>query len=193
MFIKGTLLTFIIHSYSVLAGPNVCTHTWQANPPAYQKNSNSGVDDTIFDTPVRTFLIERKYRSSWIFFIQHIIRHLRSSIQNSYHSSCVFLHRCLSLVGMSHWDRCMSCLKSSKIFAAGHNLEAALRVAEDWKNFHENYGSYEVCCHFKAAWNCEGLKIWYRIVTPPKTNMEPENGPLEKEIPIGNHHFQVPC
>ena len=29
--------------------------------------------------------------------------------------------------------------------------------------------------------------------TPPKTNMEPENGPLEKEITIGNHHFQVPC
>ena len=29
--------------------------------------------------------------------------------------------------------------------------------------------------------------------TPPKTNMEPENGPLEKEIPIGNHYFQVPC
>ena len=27
----------------------------------------------------------------------------------------------------------------------------------------------------------------------PKTNMEPENGPLEKEIPIGNHPFQVPC
>ena len=32
-----------------------------------------------------------------------------------------------------------------------------------------------------------------RMDTPPKTNMEPENGPLEKEIPIGNHHFQVPC
>ena len=30
-------------------------------------------------------------------------------------------------------------------------------------------------------------------ITPPKTNMEPKNGPLEKEIPIGNHHFQVPC
>ena len=29
--------------------------------------------------------------------------------------------------------------------------------------------------------------------TPPKTNMEPENGPLEKEIPFGNHPFQVPC
>ena len=23
--------------------------------------------------------------------------------------------------------------------------------------------------------------------------MEPENQPLEKEIPIGNHHFEVPC
>ena len=32
-----------------------------------------------------------------------------------------------------------------------------------------------------------------KIYTPPKTNMEPENGPLEKEIPVGNHHFQVPC
>ena len=27
--------------------------------------------------------------------------------------------------------------------------------------------------------------------TPPKTNMEPENGPLEKEIAIGNHHFLI--
>ena len=25
--------------------------------------------------------------------------------------------------------------------------------------------------------------------TPPKTNMEPENEPLEEEIPIKNHHF----
>ena len=36
--------------------------------------------------------------------------------------------------------------------------------------------------------------FWKRkTCTPPNTNMEPENGPLEKEIPIGNHHFQVPC
>ena len=33
----------------------------------------------------------------------------------------------------------------------------------------------------------------FHYITPPKTNMKPENGPLEKEIPIGNHHFQVPC
>ena len=26
-----------------------------------------------------------------------------------------------------------------------------------------------------------------------KTNMEPEKKSLEKEIPFGNHHFQVPC
>ena len=34
------------------------------------------------------------------------------------------------------------------------------------------------------------VSIWF---TPPKFNMEPENQPLEKEIPFGNHHFQVPC
>ena len=31
------------------------------------------------------------------------------------------------------------------------------------------------------------------ISTLPKTNMAPENRPLEKEIPIGNHRFQVLC
>ena len=38
---------------------------------------------------------------------------------------------------------------------------------------------------------------WWCLVdemgTPLKFNMEPENQPLEKEIPFGNHHFQVPC
>ena len=29
--------------------------------------------------------------------------------------------------------------------------------------------------------------------TPLKFNMEPENQAMEKEIPFGNHHFQVPC
>jgi len=29
--------------------------------------------------------------------------------------------------------------------------------------------------------------------TPLKFNMEPENQPLEKEIPFGNHPFQVLC
>ena len=27
------------------------------------------------------------------------------------------------------------------------------------------------------------------ITTLPETNIAPENDPLEKEIPIGNHHF----
>ena len=30
------------------------------------------------------------------------------------------------------------------------------------------------------------------VHTFPETNIEPENR-LEKEIPIGNHHFQVLC
>ena len=29
--------------------------------------------------------------------------------------------------------------------------------------------------------------------TPPKFNMEPEKKSPEKEVPLGNHHFQVPC
>ena len=32
----------------------------------------------------------------------------------------------------------------------------------------------------------------YQVI-PLKTNMEPQNGPLEEEISFGNHHFQVPC
>jgi len=36
--------------------------------------------------------------------------------------------------------------------------------------------------------------FWFLLViTSPKTNMEPENEPLEEEIPIKHHHFQVPC
>ena len=31
------------------------------------------------------------------------------------------------------------------------------------------------------------------LSTPPKFNMEAKNQTLEKEIPFGNHHFQVPC
>ena len=29
--------------------------------------------------------------------------------------------------------------------------------------------------------------------TPLKFNVEPEKKSLEKEVPLGNHHFQVPC
>ena len=29
----------------------------------------------------------------------------------------------------------------------------------------------------------------FTTITLPKTNIAPENRPLEKEIPIGNHHF----
>ena len=32
-----------------------------------------------------------------------------------------------------------------------------------------------------------------RPITLPETNIAPENRPLEKEIPIGNHHFHGLC
>ena len=34
----------------------------------------------------------------------------------------------------------------------------------------------------------ETSKIFLWMFTLPETNMAPENKPLEKEIPIGNHH-----
>ena len=30
-------------------------------------------------------------------------------------------------------------------------------------------------------------------ITLPETNIVPENRPLEKEIPVGNHHFEGLC
>ena len=37
-----------------------------------------------------------------------------------------------------------------------------------------------------------GLHYSYMYIHAPlKTNVEPENGPLEEEIPFGNPHFQV--
>ena len=58
-----------------------------------------------------------------------------------------------------------------------------------------------MCCLFVGHVGRSGLRSSFvpflngfcLNITPPKTNMEPENGPLEKEVPIGNHHFQVPC
>ena len=46
-------------------------------------------------------------------------------------------------------------------------------------------------------WNLEEVRLVRQALwtkhTLPETNVAPENRPLEKEIPIGNHHFQVLC
>ncbi len=46
-------------------------------------------------------------------------------------------------------------------------------------------------------WKLEGNKKLHPTTkhsdTLPETNIARENRPLEKEIPIGNHHFQVLC
>ncbi len=36
---------------------------------------------------------------------------------------------------------------------------------------------------------CTCIHVKQIDTTPPKTNMEPENKPLEDEIPFGNPHF----
>ena len=49
------------------------------------------------------------------------------------------------------------------------------------------------------TYRCEHLVSGFRyhiyiyIDTLPESNIAPENRPLEKEIPIGKHHFQVLC
>ena len=44
-----------------------------------------------------------------------------------------------------------------------------------------------------SRWNLEGSSGYGLLTvignTLPETNMAPENNPLEKDIPIGNHHF----
>ncbi len=44
---------------------------------------------------------------------------------------------------------------------------------------------------FPTMWGmvffCENYRSFWHIL--PETNIAPENRPLEKEIPIGNHHF----
>ena len=44
-----------------------------------------------------------------------------------------------------------------------------------------------------AQTDCAPGQMSHLEDTLPETNIEPEKRPLEKEIPIGNHHFQVPC
>ena len=35
--------------------------------------------------------------------------------------------------------------------------------------------------------------VAFRFDTPVKSNMEPQNGTLEKQTVFGNYHFQVLC
>ena len=60
-------------------------------------------------------------------------------------------------------------------------------------------GDVRMSCHFFCANVWEGrwdervemIQTFDLWDTLPKTNIAPENRPLEKELPIGNHHFQV--
>ena len=47
-------------------------------------------------------------------------------------------------------------------------------------------------CELSILRNVES-ESGFEAPTLPETNMAPENTPLEKEIPIGNHHFWVLC
>ena len=46
---------------------------------------------------------------------------------------------------------------------------------------------------FRKRWVIWWLAVSLKGTLPETTNIAPENRPLEKEIPIGNHHFQGLC
>ena len=48
-------------------------------------------------------------------------------------------------------------------------------------------------CHNPTSSETESQLYETNPNTPPETNIAPENRPLEKEIPIGNHYFQGLC
>jgi len=52
-----------------------------------------------------------------------------------------------------------------------------------------------ILCKYCRSWKDEILtkRLLVGLYTPPKFNMEPEKKSPEKEVPLGNHHFQVPC
>ncbi len=92
---------------------------------------------------------------------------------------------------LCHWG---VLLPKSMIICRGkdpHNFEWVLWLFNDVRHNH--------CCVASASPICLGRFKGIISSSSPsrvlrgKTNIEPENGPLEKEIPFGNRHFQVPC
>ena len=62
-----------------------------------------------------------------------------------------------------------------------------------------------ILCELKLGQHCHSLHndqtelalaiapAYHLEITPPKTNMEPENHPFEEEKHLPNLHFGVPC
>ncbi len=84
-------------------------------------------------------------------------------------------------------------------FGPGGYIQGGETVGFQWLDFGHLFGVVELSTEAPLSENqvCKSwetpkkhLSAW---ATPLKFNMEPENQPLEKEIPFGNHHFQVPC
>ena len=75
-------------------------------------------------------------------------------------------------------DRCRENLGiHSKVSA--ENRRFILKVLQK----HFVFGNLDdVPCH-------DLIQVMLSPITLPETNIAPENRPLEKEIPIGNHHF----
>ena len=49
-----------------------------------------------------------------------------------------------------------------------------------------------LCC-FLCIWSDSVCVFLFKILLPPKLTCNLKMDPVEKEIPFGKHHFQVPC
>ena len=65
------------------------------------------------------------------------------------------------------------------------------KTSRDYCGKSGSRGLLSLCCKRPSLRSFLGILTI--VTTLPETNIAPENDPLEKEIPIGNHHFQVPC
>ena len=80
--------------------------------------------------------------------------------------------------------RWFNCLARSSIKSEGHNLSSRLLAADPTDRCLQPF------CIFTALKQKTSTHL---KTTPPKINIEPENGGLEDVSPFPGVHFQVPC
>ena len=69
-------------------------------------------------------------------------------------------------------------------------------LQENQQNPHPSQSVWVDGWFFLFFFSVNGGRSWLDVSlkgTLPETNIAPENRPLEKEMPIGNHHFQGLC
>ena len=104
-----------------------------------------------------------------------IVTNMDINVLHTYTWSCIYIYIYTSVIFHYKWGR----------FNIPFKQSPTNRRAD-----HQIHG-----CHRMPPWYMwnHHMDPQKQSITLPETNVAPENRPLEKEIPIGNHHFQVLC